>query len=315
MMHALSHAILGRRLLAAGLLLTLSIAEQLPFDLDPRSSSLVVIGAHHFGRDANDPLYDNVKAFSWASVLLAEASPPVAAELQKMVLERNPTPHVPPARVHVLGQGVIPGNRTTAAPETLKFYTFDAQALPGLPFWATQIGSFNRFHVLKLLPQLAYTRSAARYPPRTLRKHIQAMDVETKPLAAMLRDAAVDAAGLMIIDTEGLDCAIVASQHWGSASVCRWRPSVLIFERSHCSSSAYAAARAALLGAAPCPPRPRRASATTKTKYVAVDERHDNGNNAAFALMPVAEEKGTWIKGSWLKWLGSASAESAPEPH
>lgn len=275
-------------------------SSRLPFELDPRASSLVVIGAHHFGRDANDPTYESVRDLPWKSTVLVEASPTVATELDSFVRTRNPTPKVPVDHVHVVRGGVIPGNRSVA-PRNMLFYTFDTDALPGLPFWATQIGSFNRFHVLKLLPTIAQSKSASRYPPRTLRSHVKAVSVHAKPLELTLSDSGVSQAGLMIIDTEGLDCSIVASQKWGSSDTCWWRPNILIFERFHCLPRDYLAARAALLNAAECPPRPGHRDST---KYVAVDERHDSGQNAVFALKPTLRE-GRWIEQSWLKWLGS----------
>lgn len=47
---------------------------------------------------------------TWASVLLVEASPPVATELAGRVKAANPTPHVPPSRVRVVAQGICPGS-------------------------------------------------------------------------------------------------------------------------------------------------------------------------------------------------------------
>ena len=276
----------------------------LPFNLEPETSSLVVIGAHHFGHDANDPLYENIKDIQWNSTLLVEASPPIAKQLTKLVGQNNPTPNVPPNRVYVVSEGIIPGNRTTK-PKMLNFYNFDADEIPGLPFWATQIGSFSRWHVLKLLPRLADSRSAARYPYRYLRKHVKVMQVKVKPLATMLSEQRVEKVGLMILDTEGLDCAIVASIEWASYETCRWRPDILIFERSHCLRHEYDAARAALLHAQPCPPQNRNGY---RTSYVAVNEAHDNGNNAAFALKPVSVERERWLTARWLSWLNGAPA-------
>ena len=66
-----------------------------------------------------------------------EASPLVAAQLQARVKRRIPTPFVPKDRVRVVNQGVCPGEKT----QTLPFYTFSGA--PGLPSWATQIGSFD----------------------------------------------------------------------------------------------------------------------------------------------------------------------------
>ena len=51
---------------------------------------------------------------------------------------------------------------------------------------------------------------------------------------------------LTTYDTEGLDCAIVASQAWDSAAWCELSPTVLLFEWKHCSEVAYLEARRAL---------------------------------------------------------------------
>ena len=84
--------------------------------------SLVVIGAHHFGRDANDAIYKSVANVSWSSVLLVEASPIVAAELKTFVAERNPTPSVPHNKVKVVNAGVCPGGSDgTSEQSTLPF--------------------------------------------------------------------------------------------------------------------------------------------------------------------------------------------------
>ena len=72
----------------------------------PASASLVVIGAHKFGGDSNDPVFASVAPVAWSRVLLVEASPPVAAALRARVAEVNPTPNVKPDRVssrHDLG--------------------------------------------------------------------------------------------------------------------------------------------------------------------------------------------------------------------
>ena len=97
----------------------------------PPNSSLVVIGAHHFGGDPNDPTFKAVSRVAWSDVRLVEASPHIAAHLQAKVAGTNPLPLVQHWNVRVVNQGVCP----RAADEQLQFYSFDDT--PGLPFWAT----------------------------------------------------------------------------------------------------------------------------------------------------------------------------------
>ena len=42
---------------------------------NPGGGALVVLGAHHFGRDPNDAIYQAVANATWSRVLLVEASP------------------------------------------------------------------------------------------------------------------------------------------------------------------------------------------------------------------------------------------------
>ena len=108
-------------------------------------TALVVVGAHHFGRDRNDNLHEPVAKLEWSRVLLVEANPGIATMLAAEVRERNPTPKVQLANVRVVNQGVIPADGP--AETTLNFFGFDRA--PGLKHWATQIGAFNRKHVEK----------------------------------------------------------------------------------------------------------------------------------------------------------------------
>ena len=42
----------------------------------PASASLVVVGAHHFGGDANDPVFGAVRPVAWSSVLTSRRGEP-----------------------------------------------------------------------------------------------------------------------------------------------------------------------------------------------------------------------------------------------
>jgi len=201
----------------------------------PGNASLVVIGAHHFGDDTNDPLYSTVSGGAWSDVLLVEASPPVAAELRAKVAERNPTPNVPQDRLHVVNQGVCPGGKDQQMP----FYSF--LGAPGLPFWATQIGSFNRSHVEKHLGLLARNKkSTVVYKVEELRSKISVKPVLCTSLLSLLQRQRIQRMAVLLIDTEGLDCDLVASQDWSSPEWCgSLSPGLLVFEWKHCSSASY----------------------------------------------------------------------------
>ena len=145
--------------------------DSLPYALEPEESSLVVIGAHHFGSDRNDPekFFTHVFDMPWQSTILVEANPVIAvrllddtsrekinhchfsnldsllqAELEALVQKKNPTPNA--AEVKVIKEGVVPGGSNVAA-QTLNFFSLDEEKLPRLPWWTSQIGSFDRKRV------------------------------------------------------------------------------------------------------------------------------------------------------------------------
>ena len=62
--------------------------------VDKGNLSIVVIGAHAFGGDVNDPLYNILRQHPWHSALLVEASPPIALALGKETRAQNPLPKV-----------------------------------------------------------------------------------------------------------------------------------------------------------------------------------------------------------------------------
>mmetsp|Transcript_27322 Transcript_27322/g.69543 ORF Transcript_27322/g.69543 Transcript_27322/m.69543 type:complete len:278 (-) Transcript_27322:196-1029(-) len=208
-----------------------------------RNASLVVVGAHHFGLDENDPVYQAAKGVPWSDVLLVEASPVIAVQLQAQVESRNPTPLVPHHRVRVVNQGVCPGEKDA----TLPFYTFRDTA--GLPFWATQIGSFSRSHVERHLKGLVSSQSSGyNYSVGELDKRIVIRSVLCTSLLSLLRRQRIRRLAVLHIDAEGLDCDLVSSQVWSSGEWCDedLRPTMLVFEYKHCTGKSYANAIEAL---------------------------------------------------------------------
>lgn len=207
----------------------------------PSQNALVIVGAHHFARDSNDPLHAHVKHMNWGSVLLVEASPPVAEELRAQVLSANPFSSVPALSVAVINAGVC----AAGGGERLPFYSFRPRRSDAFPMWATQINSFNRSHLEKHLPEL---RQLAGFGDKELHASIVVHDVACYSLDAQLRRLPwMQSVGLLLLDTEGLDCEVVASHDWCHGPV---QPRILIFESRHCSPASLAAAKARL--ATPC---------------------------------------------------------------
>ena len=205
-------------------------------EMVPENSSLVVIGAHLFGDDPNDPIYSSVVQLSWDSVLLVEANPKIADTLQSRVIAQNPVPLAPHHNVHVVNQGVCPDNTKHLRP----FYTL--QETRGLPFWASQIGSFNREQVEMPLGMFAGL-SGHKHTIESLKNRIAVQSVRCTSLLSLLQRRGISRVGVMLIDAEGLDCDIVAAQDWSSPE---WRgdlgPAVLVFEWKNCQPAAYARA-------------------------------------------------------------------------
>lgn len=197
------------------------------------TSSLVVVGAHHFGDDTTDPIYGAVANVAWASVTLVEASPPIFAQLEAKLAAHNPTPHVPRHLIHAVHQGVCPGTEESVLP----FYSFDGGK--DLPIWATQAGSFSRTHMDRIVTHMS---RVARLEVDELESRVHAENVRCSSLLNLLQRKGVSNLGVLLIDTEGFDCEIVASQDWGSAEWCELRPMVIILEWKHCTSDAHSRA-------------------------------------------------------------------------
>lgn len=216
---------------------TLAVHVQLSSPLPEGDASLVVVGAHHFGRDLNDPLYAAVREHTWASVLLIEASPAVVRKLREQVSGAT-FPRVGGENMSVIGEGVCPdaGEATTRP-----FYSFTATV--GLPHWSTMIGSFERAHVTKHIPWLLQMAKGGNWTRGSLMRQIRATPVVCRSLAAILRRHSISRPSVLLIDAEGYDCKIVASTDW-----CAVQPSLLVFERTHCSADDFISAQQRLRG-------------------------------------------------------------------
>ena len=202
--------------------------------LDVTRRSIVIVGAHHFGNDFNDPIYRSVRAKPWSQVLLIEASPMVARELNESITSGKGSVFsgVPAERMHVANVGVCP----KSAADNMPFYTFTKTGKE-MPLWSTQIGSFHRGHLEKHFPMMGQS-------PRWLNKHIRTDSVSCGPLTDALRDFQIAPPAVLQLDIEGEDCKVVATQNWCDDSLA---PELLIFEVKHCSATSLAEAKKALL--------------------------------------------------------------------
>ena len=228
------------------------------------SSSLIVVGAHHFGADYTDPIYSSVKSVAWSTVLLVEASPTIAAQLKRRVAARNPTPRVPWHKVRAINQGVCPGT----AKRSLPFYGLDDGH--GLPRWASQAGSFNRTQMDKIVRHISLTSNRT---AEQIERLVHTHNVLCTSLLKLLERQGVQEPGLLLIDTEGLDCEILAAQDWSSSEWCTLLPRVIVFEFKHCTEEAYSRAIRALERSGQC----MDADGKTKaTPYRVVAETQEN---------------------------------------
>jgi hypothetical protein len=237
--------------------------------LPASNHSFVVLGAHQFGapgEQRDDPaMRELAAAKSWAGVLLVEASPPVAAELRSRILARSPFPKA--ARVAVSNVGICPPGLIArgptfgkTAPTSLPFYSLSAHG-EGLPQWVDEVGSFSQKLVHGQVSNLARWNSrwlrhhpnatGARWTVARLRSTIREAEVPCSTLEAELTRHGLPPPAVLIVDIEGLDCAVIEATDW-----CHTRPWVVRFEHSHCRSGAqvtraYAALRAGCGPASP----------------------------------------------------------------
>lgn len=177
-----------------------AFAEAITSVPDTRRRSVVVVGAHYFGRDVGDPLHAAVRDVPWGGALLVEASPVIFAKLSANTAERSPFRHVVPL---VVNAGVAANSSSTSMP----FFHLDDTH--GLPNSASQIGSFRRQHVQHYIDTWSVKLPAMR------KRHIVTDLIPCRSLTEELsRHPTLPPPAVLMIDTEGLDCAIVAAQPW-----------------------------------------------------------------------------------------------------
>ncbi len=104
----------------------------------------------------------------------------------------------------------------TVGHSTFYYVTAEAKAaLPDLPVWYEQLGSFDRAHIIRHL-------GAAIEP------FIIAAKIPTAPLDVLLQRNAVTKIDLLHIDTEGYDWEILRQ-----LDLQKFRPTVILFEHRH----------------------------------------------------------------------------------
>lgn len=99
-----------------------------------------------------------------------------------------------------------------------KFYFFPAsiQQECNLPYWADQVGSFDRSHVIKHFPEFA--------------SYIAEQEVDCVPLADILIRNMVQQVEVIHIDAEGFDYDVLAQIDFK-----RYKPRVVFYEHTHLS--------------------------------------------------------------------------------
>ena len=202
---------------------------------------LVVVGAHYFGFDHNDPLFYMVRNIPWSAAVLVEASPPIAARLAQLYSPsqtKKPLPFATPSGVRVVNEGVCPADQSGSLP----FYSLTSY--PRGPRWVSQMGSFNRSHVEKhLRPLVKPGWSMSKLQEAVSRNTVR---VPCGPLPELLGRHGAPAPDVLMLDLEGLDCRVIAMQNW-----CALRPRLLIFESAHCEPEDLLAAKRSI--ARDCP--------------------------------------------------------------
>lgn len=253
----------------------LVVNVQVSAPLPAQNSSLVIVGAHRFGKDNNDPLFASVNRLQWSAVLLIEASPVIADQLHtQFSLSKKLLPRVPRGNITVVGEGVCPDG----AGDGTKRPFYSVEPIAGLPDWSSMIGSFDREHVLKhasWLLQGADPRFNWSYTARNLiriKRSIKRTVVVCRSLGAMLQRQSTLQPSVLLIDAEGLDCKIVASVDW-----CVIQPRLIVFERLHCWPHEFLRAQQRLrgVGLACKSPRWRLIAQTDDNVFfrIATDER------------------------------------------
>lgn len=213
--------------------------------LDAPQQSFVVIGAHGFALEGelNDhpELVRMATTRRWHSVLLVEASPPLAASLQERLQRGSPFSNG--SRVIVSSTAVCPSRMQSSE---FPFFTVMAKLSTGddrLPGFTDQFGSFSRAQVdLQLKDISKYMQRKVgignNWTLDAVNQTVASHQVPCVSIAELLRRHSLPSPAVLLIDTEGFDCDIVAEQLDG----CQIAPNILQFEHTWCPPEARARA-------------------------------------------------------------------------
>mmetsp|Transcript_6195 Transcript_6195/g.19091 ORF Transcript_6195/g.19091 Transcript_6195/m.19091 type:complete len:250 (+) Transcript_6195:129-878(+) len=191
---------------------------------DPRT--LLVIGAHMFGKDENDADYQKWKSQTWDRTILVEANPFVYRDLAAAAT----TFPASFGKVEVYNWGVMSRAAHGFIREENKcpsFYHVNRTYLanhPELPHQYDQIGSFRISHVLKHIPKRLHDGDPY---------FVAQSKIECRLLPEILEELRP---ATLKLDTEGLDCDLIKAvpcRTWQLAHV-----SSIVFEWKHCPTVA-----------------------------------------------------------------------------
>mmetsp|Transcript_2679 Transcript_2679/g.7855 ORF Transcript_2679/g.7855 Transcript_2679/m.7855 type:complete len:248 (-) Transcript_2679:34-777(-) len=185
---------------------------------DPRT--LLVIGAHMFGKDENDADYQKWKSQTWGRTILVEANPFVYRDLAAAAT----TFPASFGNVEVYNWGVV-SKATQVHLACPSFYFINRTFIenhPELPHQADQIGSFRMAHIISHLHKY-------KNEPHFIAK----AQIQCRLLPDMLAELRPN---VLKLDTEGLDCDLIKAvpcRTWQLAHV-----SSIVFEWKHCPTVA-----------------------------------------------------------------------------
>ncbi|XRB17708.1 methyltransferase FkbM domain-containing protein [Pseudoscourfieldia marina] len=103
---------------------------------------------------------------------------------------------------------------------------YDKLTRKQLPAWVSQIGSFNRQHILKHSRTWRLQGLDVRNYIRPIRVPVYTIQGVLSTRGIQLRDV-----GLLLVDTEGYDCKILLSQNFDENNL---RPALIVFEYMWC---------------------------------------------------------------------------------
>lgn len=206
--------------------------------------SYVVIGAHYFGYDRNDPLFRLVKHQAWGGLGLVEASPSISRELKSRVQAKKPM---------TVDKIIVDEACVAPVAGEKPFFVLnvsEAELVANkLPFWTNQINSLSRAHIEKQLGRLVRGSDWTVYE---LGLRITQVPVVCRTLQAELDFLQLPPSAIILVDIEGADCALVqaSAMHIIRALTATAQRSLFVYEKVHCSASAKALADQALADAA-----------------------------------------------------------------